>query len=273
FGILLLDKQIALNELMAEELQRNYKQVDASVNGGVANRADLDAVKVEQLNTQQNTSTMRSSREAYAAMLAVLTGLAEEDMKLVEPVDPQVGSGPLNRPELWLMDAQQDNLNAQIRSLNSRNRPTLGAFAQGGYGQPGLNMLKTGFEPYYIVGVRLSWNFGTLYTKRNDRRVIENNIRSVDAQRETFVFNNRMQTIGERRRVDNIRQIMQQDEQIVLLRENIHRAAEAKMAAGTMSGTELMREVTAENLARQTMLLHQVQLLQAIYELKTTQNN
>ena len=34
-------------------------------------------------------------------------------------------------------------------------------------------MLKNEFSPYYIAGVRLSWNFGSLYTLKNDRRVIE----------------------------------------------------------------------------------------------------
>ena len=35
---------------MQEELQRNYDNVTAYVKNGIANQADLDAVKVEQLN-------------------------------------------------------------------------------------------------------------------------------------------------------------------------------------------------------------------------------
>ena len=273
FSILLLDRQIAQNTLYTEQLGRNHAQIEACVKNGVANRTDLDAVRAEQLETERNTTTMRSSREAYVTMLAVMIGSEESEIFLVEPLDAQAGEGALNRSELWLFDAQQQSLRSQLQSLSARNRPVLGAFATGGYGQPGLNMLKTGFEPYYITGLRLSWNFGTLYTKKNDRRLIENDMRGVDLRRETFEFNTRMQTIGERRQIDNIREVMRRDEEIVALRENIRRAAEARMVAGTINGTDLMREVTAENLARQTALLHRVQLMQAIYKTKTTRNN
>ena len=34
-----------------DELGRNYRQITAYVENGIANQADLDAVKVEQLNT------------------------------------------------------------------------------------------------------------------------------------------------------------------------------------------------------------------------------
>ena len=54
---------------------------------------------------------------------------------------------------------------------------------------PGLNMLKNEFSPYYVAGVRLSWNFGSLYTLRNDRRVIAANRQLLDSNRDVFLFN------------------------------------------------------------------------------------
>ena len=51
FGILLLDEQLKQNALLQDELERNYRQITAYVENGIANQADLDAVKVEQLNT------------------------------------------------------------------------------------------------------------------------------------------------------------------------------------------------------------------------------
>ena len=53
FGILLLDEQIKQNTLLQDELERNYRHITAYVENGIANQADLDAVKVEQLNTKQ----------------------------------------------------------------------------------------------------------------------------------------------------------------------------------------------------------------------------
>ena len=39
--------------------------------------------------------------------------------------------------------------------------PRIGAFVQGGYGRAGLEHAgRNSFEPYYVAGVRLSWNLG-----------------------------------------------------------------------------------------------------------------
>ena len=51
--------------------------------------------------------------------------------------------------------------------------PRFGLFVQGAYGNPGLNMLKDEFNASYMAGVRMSWNFGSLYTLKNDRRRID----------------------------------------------------------------------------------------------------
>ena len=52
------------NALLQDELERNYRQITAYVENGIANQADLDAVKVEQLNTNQKRVELVSSRMA-----------------------------------------------------------------------------------------------------------------------------------------------------------------------------------------------------------------
>ncbi len=272
FGVLLLDGQLEQLKLTQDDLARNYDRVSALIKGGVANRADLDAVRAQQIEMEQNRISMSSSRESYMAMLGMMIG-REGEQKLTPPAGGDVSSSQINRPELWLMDAQDANFQAQLKNISSKNLPTLGAFVQGGYGKPGLNMFKTTFEPYYVAGLRLSWNFGSLYTKKNEKRLVDNSRQGVAAQRETFLFNTRMQLVAEQRKIGNIKALMLQDDELVTLRGNIRRSAEAKVENGTMSGVELMREVTAENLARQARVLHKVQLWQAIYEMKTTTNN
>ena len=53
FGILLLNEQLHQNALLHDNLQRNLKNIEAYRNNGIANDADVDAVKVEILNTKQ----------------------------------------------------------------------------------------------------------------------------------------------------------------------------------------------------------------------------
>lgn len=272
FGILVLDGQLEQNSLLEEDLGRTFDQVTAYIAAGIANEADLDAVRVEQINTKQNRLSMVSLREAYTTMLGTMIA-AGGNLQLIAPTVTAVDTARIDRPEMWLFDARETDLQTRLDAIKARNRPVINLFAQGGYGQPGLNMLKTGFEPYGLAGVRMSWNFGGQYTKRNDRLLVENARSGVMAQRETFLFNARLELINEQRQADNIRALMREDDRLVELRANIRRSAEAKVAAGTLSVTELMREVIAENLARQNRAIRQIQFLQAVYTLKTTTNN
>lgn len=274
FGILLLDAQLAQNALLLEELQRNFTLVEAYLANGVANRADLDAVRVNQLTAMQNRTQMGSTRKAYREMLSAMIGepLGEE-RRLVKPDGSLPAALEIRRPELLFFDAQNGKLDAQERMIKAKNMPRLGVYVQGGYGNPGLNMLKNKFEFYYIAGVRLSWNFGSFYTKKNEYRQIDAGRKNVDIQRETFLYNTNLQVTMADNNIARLREQMKKDDEIIALRVNIRLSAQAKAANGTMTILDMLREVNNEDMARQNKILHELQLLQAIWDLKNTTNN
>ena len=150
--------------------------------------------------------------------------------------------------------------------------PRVGAFLQGGYGRPGLNMLDDGFNSFYMAGVRLSWNMGKLYTLKNDRKKVETARRSVEVQRETFLFNTRLQLMQQNTEIKKITDLMKADEDIIRLRTNIKQAAEVKLENGIISVTDLIREINSEDMAKQTAATHRIQQLQAIYNYIYTTN-
>lgn len=273
FGILLLDEQLKQNDLLHEELGRSFIQISAYVENGIANQADLDAVKVEQLSTGQKRIELLASRQAYLDMLSLFVGeQITPGARLVKPDADEPSTLDNNRPELLWFEAQNGRLQVQEESLKSRNMPSFGLFVQGAYGNPGLNMLKNEFTPYYIAGVRMSWNFGSLYTLKNDRKLINTSRRQLESNRDMFLFNTRLQATQQNSAVLSMRKQMVDDEEIIRLRANIRKAAEAKVANGTLTVTEMLREITSENLARQTKALHEIQLLMNIYQLKYTMN-
>ena len=273
FGILLIDEQLKQNKLLQDELERNYKQIESYKINGIANQSDLDAIKVEQINARQHYTELKTSRDAYLRMIGVMIGEDIPNENILEkPVIPLTGS-EIKRPELQLFSAQQNLLQSQKDILSASNMPKFGLFVQGAYGNPGLNMLKNEFTPYYIAGVRLSWNFGTFYTKKNEGRIIDSNIRNNEIGQETFLFNTRLQMIQENSEIKKIKDIMKEDDQIISLRDNIKKAAEIKVRNGALSVTELLREINAADQARQSKHLHEIQYLMAIYNLKNTTNN
>lgn len=275
FGILVLDEKLKQNKLLQEELQRSHRQVSAYKANGVANQSDLDAVRVEQLNTRQTEIELMALRGAYLQMLSLLTG--EEigrNVQLQRPISAETTyATAINRPELLWFDAQRQSLDVAESTLRVRNLPHLGVFLQGAYGNPGLNMLKSEFTPFYIAGVRLTWTFGGLYTLRNDRRVIENSRQKLQSNRELFLFNTRLQAVQESSSIQSVNALMREDDEIIALRANIRKAAEAKVANGTLTVTDMLREITAESMARQAKAIHEVQLLMNIYQWKYTTNN
>ena len=275
FGILLFDAQLEQNKILQDNLQQNYTTISSYKENGIANQADLDAVKVEVLKAQQMESQLKSGKESYTEMLVAMLGEpVDKEISLIKPdVEQLIFSTQINRPELRLFEAQQQLFESQKKLITSTYMPTLSVFLQGGYGRPGLNMLKDEFSPFYIGGVRLYWNFGNLYTQKNDKRKLEINQNSVDTQKETFLFNTNLQVSQTNNEIKKMKELLRYDDEIILLRENVRKSAEAKVANGTLTVTELMREINAENIAKQEKATHEIQLLMAIYNLKNTTNN
>ncbi len=275
FGILLFDAQLEQHTILQDNLHKQYATVDSYEKNGIANQADLDAVKVELLKSEQTAAQIKAGKTSYMQMLAAMIGEpVDEQTTFAKPAAEQVMlPTQINRPELQLFDAQTALFESQKSAVTSSYLPKVSLFLQGGYGRPGLNMLSNNFDPFYIGGIRLNWNFGGLYTQKNERRKLDVNQNSVEVQRETFLYNTNLQITQDNSEIKKLKELMQYDDEIITLRENVRKSAEAKVANGTLTVIELMREVNAENLARQEKTSHEIQLLMAIYNLKNTTNN
>lgn len=267
FGILMIDEQLRQNDLLHKELERNLRNVTAYRDNGIANDADVDAVSVEMLNNRQQRSHLEAVRGAYVRSLALLTGA--DTSAVSRPVRPEMphtaASSTILRPELNLFDARLRSIDVRQKGLQTGYMPRFSLFAQGGYGNPGLNFLKDKFEPFYVVGARLSWNFGSLYTLKNDRRKLEVERESVETERDLFLFNTRLQIAEQDGTLASLRKQMEADDEIIRLRTNIRKSAEAKVANGTLSVNEMLRELNAESIALQTKAVHGIQLLAETY--------
>ena len=257
FGCLLQDELIRQNALLQKELQVNIERIEAMMENGVANQSDLESMEVELLNARQNEIELKASRTVYRQMLATFINKPLTDQVVLKtPESPERSlSTQINRPELRALDAKSEWIETQNKQVTA-----------------GLNMLEDSFEPYYVAGVRLSWNLGKLYTLKNDRRKIEVSRRQIDVQRETFLFNTRLQLLQQNTEIKKMTDLMRADDDIIRLRTSIKQAAEVKLENGVISVTDLIREINAEDMARQTAAAHRVQRLMTIYNYMYTTN-
>lgn len=275
FGILLLEERLGQTDLTIALLQSNLDKVRSLVTNGVAMQTDADAVEAELLSVQQQRVQIVASRESYRRMLELFIGqrLAErlERPELVEEI-----SGESARPELAWIDAQQERLAAQELSVKSATRPRFGVFAQGYYGYPGLDyfagMVSTDWTWNALIGVKMSWNFGAYYTKKNRLSNLRVAKQQLDIQRDVFLFNTDLQVAEEQGNISRLRRALADDDRIVALRRSVREAAESKLRNGVIDTNDLLRKITDEASARSARSLREVELLKAIYELKYTIN-
>ena len=267
FGILTIDEQLKQLDIFEKDLQTGLKLVRAFLQNGTATQPDVDAVQVEILSIGQRRTELTAFRKAYATMLSVMMSEeVDENVQLIKPEEIAVHrQADITRPEMLLFSRQNELFDAQLDIIKARNMPRVSLFVQGGYGKPGLNMLSDKFEFFAIGGARLNWNFGSLYSSKNDQSLLANNKNMVGVQQETFVFNANLQLTQAWQEIQKAKELMQTDDEIINLRRRVKSAAESKYANGVYTINDLIKDINAENQARQAKVLHEVQYLMNIY--------
>ena len=276
FGILLLDERKAQTEALIALLESNLARMRTYYKNGVAMQADVDILEAELLTARQTLGQVESSRSSYRRMLEIFIGQALTSPRLERPVLKELGSRTSARPELALFDAQTNKLEAQRKAIYASLMPRFSAFAQGYYGYPGLDMFKSMTSSdgtlNALVGLRMSWNIGTFYTKKNNLEKLNIAQKQIAVGRDIFLFNTEMQTIQEDGEIDRLRKALEDDNRIVELRQRVRKAAESQLVNGVIDTTDLLRKITDETTANLNRSTHEIELLQAIYKLKTTLN-
>ena len=273
FSLLLINEQIQLNADLQTVLEGNEKKLAAMLKGGTAAESDWKKVRAERLNVVQQMTGLKSQRTALVRMLS--TFCAMEVNRLVKPEIPENTGSTVNlRPELKTIDAQLRLADAKEKALDATLMPRLGVFAQGYYGYPGYNMFEdmTGRKLSWngIIGARLTWNIGALYSRKNDKAKLQAERETAEANRERFLLDNKMEQIQQNENISRYRQLMTDDEEIISLRSSIRKAAESKLAHGIIDVNDLVREINSENKARVEQCIHEIEMLKEIYNLKIT---
>lgn len=274
FALLLLDEQIVLNRDLQEQLAGNERKLESMMKRGVAAECDWQNVKAERLKVMQQGTSLASQKRMLQSMLSTFCGIEVE--QAVKPAMIETGVAN-NRPEMRLFDSQLRLADAQEKALNSALMPKLGVFAQGYYGYPGYNMFEDmrshSWSLNGMVGVRLTWNIGALYTRKNDKEKIALQRRLVESNREVFLFNNNLEQLQQNEEMNRYRKLMADDEEIIALRKSVRKSAESKLAHGIIDVNDLVREINQENAARVQHSVHEIEMLKQIYDNKFTTNN
>lgn len=249
--------------LVQQDLQTGLNKIEAQIKNGLTYKSNAQVLQAEQLRTNQRFVELNQTLFGWYETLGLyINRHLDTAVSLKLPGSQLPDTGVINRPELRLFQQQTAAILQQQNVLQSKLRPRASFFAQGGYGRPGLNMLKNEFRLFGITGVRLNWSLSSFYTTGREKKLLNLNRQMVELQQDAFLLNTRAEIRQRESDLQKYHALIADDDQIIDLRRQVKEAARAQLTNGVITANDYLREVYAEENARLSKVAHQILLAQ-----------
>ena len=278
FAVALLDQRAGVLTATIADLTARASEMDARVREGTALRADFAAIEAARIQRQQEEDELRTNRRAALERLATIVGRPIDPA--ATPVLPNLASevsqvraaGPQakGRPEFAQFARARDRLQRQREAAVVQTQPKLSAFGRVGYGLPGLNFIREEFDTYGIGGVRLQWNAWSWGTPTRESEIARLQADIVTAEEEAFVRTLEQSTSTDVAAIERLERTVASDAQIISLREEVERAARARMQEGVLTAADYVMRQSELLQSRYARASHEVELAQARARLLVT---
>ncbi|MDD2962821.1 MAG: TolC family protein [Bacteroidales bacterium] len=264
-------KAIHQLELGLDILKARMKTAQSAVDNGVMMPTSVEMLRVEISQIQQRISDLNHSVLAAINMISVWIGNpVAADASFAEPdMIPVMFDQENLRPENAIFGLQNQKLELQSRQTATKTLPVLALFGQAGYGRPGLNMLSTDFDGWYLVGVRFQWS--PWDWKQTARECKQLSLQKQVVETNKVAYNQRIksQEASLLAEIDRLKAALKTDEQIIESREKIRFTAVSQFDNGTLDAADMVARSNEETQARINYELHRIQLIQTRIKLNT----
>jgi outer membrane protein TolC len=265
FNVLLIERQKELLDNFMNLINKRLSSMESALSNGVIMKSDLDVLQAEKIKVEQQINENGIMRDALLRQLSKLTGIEiNNDAKLAVP-DIQVPSDiEPDRPELRLFDLRKEQLNAGLSVIQSKRMPKAYGFATLGYGNPpGNNFFKDAFEPYYIVGASVKWNIFDWNKSKTEKQIISRQQQMLDDRKADLSESLKRMLISKKAEIDNLVSLIVSDNPLIEVRKRITATAESQYNNGTLTATEYLAEINAEQQALINCEIHKIKLVMA----------
>jgi outer membrane protein TolC len=275
FGILVIDEQLKQLDILMENLNRSLKGVKLTLDNGLTYQSDVDEMKAELLNAGQRKIEFNYARKGYADMLGFIIGKAvDENVSLEKPLVLESYASLANkRPELSLYSNQLKLVEASSAIDKVALMPKFGVMALGVLIEPGITFGTETMNSLALAGLSLSWNTGGVYKFGTNKKLNQVKMDKIGNQQETFLFNNTLQLKQGSNEIEKQKEIIKNDDEIVMLKSRIRNAYQLKYDNGMCSMNDLITAINKESESRCNQALHNVQLLLSLYNYKSKTGN
>jgi outer membrane protein TolC len=276
FGILFAEKQIENAKILQKDLETRLEKTKAAVTNGTAIKSNILGIDAKLLEVnQQQLDALKRKKSALEALSLLIGQPMNEAMSFEVPTVTNFAFSDIQRPELSLLDEQRNVLDINKAMTKAKNLPKVSAFATGGYGKPGLNFLANAFDTYFIGGLNLKIPLSYLYSgsQSDEIQQIAVSQQKIETQKEAFLLATRIKLSSQNQEIERLESLIMTDAKILEIRKRITETAAAQLDNGIVSMAEYLTELTNLDLAQQNGILHQVQLLQAKFNMKIISGN
>lgn len=258
-SILLLQERNALLVSKKEFLLSKINEVKSGVKNGAILQSSEQILEAEQLKINQQISELTFEKKKMLQDLGLLTYTNIDDRtELIKPnfIFDKVTA----RPELDYFNLQNQQLEVSKEVISKSNFPKINAFAQAGYGNPGLNMLENSFQTFYIAGLKLNWNVFDWNKSKSDKQAIEVAQQVINSEKETFELTTKMQLQELDNEIKKTQDLINSDNQIISLREKIIKSIDAQFKNGVITSSDYLVELTNLYESKINEKVHELQL-------------
>ncbi len=268
FSILLLTRQKDLLENYLETITRKISSLESGLDNGVVLKSDIDVLLSEKIKTIQQLKENDIKRVSLLKILSDITGNEiDQSASLALPRITGPLSDELTRTELQLFDLRKEQLAAGLKVIESKRMPKAFGFATLGYGNPpGNNFFKDEFAPYYMVGAGVKWNIFDWDKSKNEKQVIALQQSIIDNRKSDLADNLKRLLVAKNAEIENLRLLIDTDNELIAIRKRITAAAESKYENGTITATEFVNEMNSERQAIINSEIHRISLVMAEIE-------
>lgn len=252
--------------LIQKDLENALLKIEALYKNGLVFNNNVLQIKAQLLKNNQKLDEAIAAKRVVLDALELLTNSSISNNAVFETpknIEINPNDRTLSRPELLLFDAQNSSIQNQLGLINAKSNPKLGAFVQTGYGKPGLNMLQNEFDWFSIGGIKLQWSLGGYYTAKKEKVILRNQSTLVKNEKETYTLNNLVQLKQQGDEIVKLEKLIESDKQIIVLREQIKNTSLIQLNNGVITANDYLKEINEYDLAKQTMVQHQTQLIQS----------
>jgi len=261
FSILLTQETYLLLESKQTQLLAKLKEVQSGIKYGVILPTSDKVLEAELLKLSQQFDEAESNRIALIETLSSSIGQSLDHAILFQnPIVNTVLETEINRPELDLFQLKREEIERSEALIAKQNAPKLFAFATGGYGNPGLNMLDNSFQAFYMAGIKLNWSVFDWSSNKKQRQSVAINKDIIDSEVETFALKTNIALNQQIKEMDKIERFIASDLEIIKLRKEILKSADSQLKNGVITSSAYITELTNLYEAENTLLKHKIQL-------------